>query len=165
VSDYEAGILTADRATAGFFEEAARASGKAKAVSNWIVNELNKVLNENKLSMKDTKATPQALVDLLAIIESGSITTASGKEVLAEAVLTGKAPRQIVADRGLAIVTDAGAIESAVDKVIASNAKAVADFKGGKDATIKFLVGQVMKETRGRVKAQQAEELLRKKLS
>jgi len=161
LSDYDARILTADRATADFFEAAARRA-RPKTVANWVVNEVNKVLNENKISMRESKASPDALVDLLATLEAGTITATVAKDVLAETILKGGAPAEIVRNRGLAVVTD---IEAIVDRVIAENSKPVADFKAGKDATMKFLVGQVMKATKGRAQAQQAEELLRKKLS
>jgi len=162
---YDAEILSSDRATADFFEAAARASGKPKAVANWIVNEVARVLNDRNRTMEETPLTPAALVEILGLLDAGVITSASAKDVLALAMETGRSPADLVRERGLATVTDEGAIERAVDSVIAANAKAVADFRGGKDSTIKFLVGQAMKETKGRIKAQAAEALLRKKLS
>jgi aspartyl-tRNA(Asn)/glutamyl-tRNA(Gln) amidotransferase subunit B len=164
VSEVEAVILVADRAAADFFEAAARMHAP-KAVSNWVINEVFRVLNVHKLSIREAKAGPATLVDLLRRLEAQEITAASAKEILEETLLTGKPPAEIVRDRGLAIVTDTGAIERAVDEVVAANAKVVADFKGGKDAALKFLIGQVMKKTGGRVKAPAVEELLRKKLS
>jgi len=160
----EASILVADRATADYYEAAAKTHAP-KTVSNWVINEVNRVLNEHKLSIREAKAGPATLVDLLRRLEAQEITAASAKAVLEETLLTGKAPAEIVRDRGLAIVTDTGAIERAVDDVVAANAKVVADFRGGKDAALKFLIGQVMKKTGGRVKAPAVEELLRKKLS
>ncbi len=165
VSDIEAGILTADRATADFFEDAVKRSDKAKVVTNWIINDVNRVLNEHKLSMKDSTTTAASLVDLLQLLDAGTITATSAKEILEDMILHGRAPADVVKDRGLAIVTDMKAIEEAVDKAIAENPKVVADFRSGKDAAMKFLVGQVMKAAKGRMKAPQAEELLRKKLS
>jgi aspartyl-tRNA(Asn)/glutamyl-tRNA(Gln) amidotransferase subunit B len=157
----EAGVLTAEKQIAAWFEAAVVAGGKAKPVANWMVNELARILNETKKPFGESKLAPAGLVEILALLDAGTITAASAKEVLAAAVESGCPPADIVKERGLAIVTDTGEIEKAVADVIAVNPKAVAD----KDATIKFLVGQVMKSTRGRVKATTAEELLRKHLA
>ncbi|HZN63467.1 MAG TPA: Asp-tRNA(Asn)/Glu-tRNA(Gln) amidotransferase subunit GatB [Planctomycetota bacterium] len=165
LGDYEANIISSDKATAAFFEAAARAAGKARTVANWVVNEIPRFLNEGNLTLETSKLTPAALVELLGLIDAGIVTVASAKEALAKSAETGRSPAEIVREGGMATVTDSGAIEKSVDAVIAANPKAVADFKGGKDSTIKFLVGQVMKATQGRVKAQAAEELLRRKLS
>jgi aspartyl-tRNA(Asn)/glutamyl-tRNA(Gln) amidotransferase subunit B len=165
LGDYESDILSGERTVAEFFESAAKAAGKAKSVANWVVNEIARILNERNLTLETSKLTSSALVEILGLIDAGIITVASAKDALARSAETGRAPADIVRESGLATVTDAGAIEKSVDEVLAANPKAVADFKGGKDSTIKFLVGQVMKATQGRVKAQAAEELLRKKLS
>ena len=165
LGDYEADLLSGDRAVAGFFEAAARSTGKAKTTANWVVNEVARILNERNLSLEASKLTPAALVEILGLIDAGVVTAASAKDVLAISAETGRAPADLVRERGLATVTDAASIGRTLDAVIAANPKAVADFQGGKDSTMKFLVGQVMKQTQGRVKAQAAEELLRKKLS
>lgn len=164
LGEYEADILAADRAIAAFFESAAKAAGKAKTVANWVVNDVARILNESGLTLETSKLIPAALVEILGLIDAGVVTVASARDALARSAGTGRAPADIIREGGMATVTDASAIEKTVDQVIAANPKAVADFKGGKDATIKFLVGQVMKATQGRVKAQAAEELLRKKL-
>ena len=165
LGEYEANIISSDKATAAFFEAAARAAGKAKTVANWVVNEIPRVLNERSLTLETSKLAPASLVELLGLIDAGIVTVASAKEALARSVETGRSPADIVRESGMATVTDSAAIEKAVDGVLAANPKAVADFKGGKDSTIKFLVGQVMKATQGRVKAQTAEDLLRKRLA
>jgi aspartyl-tRNA(Asn)/glutamyl-tRNA(Gln) amidotransferase subunit B len=165
LGESEADIIASDRAVAEFFEAAARAAGKAKAVANWVVNEIARILNERHLTLETSKLTPAALVEILGLIDAGVVTVASAKDALARSAETGRAPADIVREAGMATVTDAASIERTVDAIIAANSKAVADFKGGKDSTMKFLVGQVMKESKGRVKAQAAEELLRRKLS
>ena len=165
LGESEADIIASDRAVAEFFEAAARAAGKAKAVANWVVNEIARILNERHLTLETSKLTPAALVEILGLIDAGVVTVASAKDALARSAETGRAPADIVREAGMATVTDAASIERTVNEVISANAKAVADFKGGKDSTIMFLVGQVMKATKGRVKAQAAEELLRRKLA
>jgi aspartyl-tRNA(Asn)/glutamyl-tRNA(Gln) amidotransferase subunit B len=165
LSDYDAKVLSFDRAMADFFEEAAKLSGKPKPVANWLVNELNKILNEKKIDMAAVKTTPGALVELIGLVDSGKLTGASAKEVFAEIVETGKAPADVVAAKGLAKIADTGALEGAAKAAIAANPKAVADFKGGKEAALKSLLGGIMKQTKGQADPKLAEEALRKLLS
>jgi aspartyl-tRNA(Asn)/glutamyl-tRNA(Gln) amidotransferase subunit B len=165
LSDYDARVLSADRAMADFFEAAARLSGKPKPVANWLVNELNKLLNERKLEMKDVRTTPEALVSLIGLVDSGTLTGASAKEVFSEMVARGCAPAEVVRERGLAKVADSGALEEAARKAVEANPKAASDFRGGKAAAIKSLLGGVMKLTQGRADPKLAEEILRRLLS
>ena len=163
LSEYDAKVLSFDRTMSDFFEAALKAGGKPKPVANWLVNELNKILNEKKLLMADVKATPQGLVELIALIESGAVTGGSAKEAFAEMVVDGKSPAQAVQGKGK--VADAGALEEAAKAAIAANPKSVADFKGGKEAAFKALLGGVMKITKGRADPKLAEETLRKLLA
>src|SRR5579862_259612 len=165
LSDYDAKVLSFDRAMADFFEDAAKSSGKPKPVANWLVNELNKILNEKKIEMSAVKATPTALVELIGLVEAGKLTGASAKEVFGEMVETGKAPADIVRSKGLEKIADSGAIEGAAKAAIAANPKAVTDFKGGKEAALKSLLGGIMKQTKGQADPRLAEEALRRLLS
>jgi aspartyl-tRNA(Asn)/glutamyl-tRNA(Gln) amidotransferase subunit B len=165
LTDYDAKVLAASRETSDFFERAAKLSGKPKPVANWLVNELNKILNERKLEMAQVKATPEGLVELIALVEAGTVTGATAKEVFAEMVGTGAPPAQVVQSKGLGKVSDAGAIEAAAKAAIEGNPKAAADFKAGKEAALKSLLGGVMKATKGRADPRLAEETLRKLLS
>ena len=148
-----------------FFEEAVRLSGKPKPVANWMANELNKILNEQKIGMAQVKATPPALVRLIALVEGGALTGASAKEVFAEMVGRGVDPDAVVREKGLAKVSDAGAIDEACRAAVSANPKAAGDFKAGKEAALKSLIGGVMKQTKGRADPKLAEEVLRKLLS
>jgi aspartyl-tRNA(Asn)/glutamyl-tRNA(Gln) amidotransferase subunit B len=165
LSDYDARVLSADRAMSDFFEAAARLSGKPKPVANWLVNELNKLLNERKLEMKEVRTTPEALVSLIGLVESGTLTGASAKEVFSEMVARGCPPLDVVKERGLAKVADSGALEEAARKAVEANPKAASDFRSGKAAAIKSLLGGVMKLTQGRADPKLAEEILRRLLS
>jgi aspartyl-tRNA(Asn)/glutamyl-tRNA(Gln) amidotransferase subunit B len=164
LGDYDARVLSFDRAMADFFEEAAKLSQKPKPVANWLVNELNKILNERKLEMAQVKATPAGLVELIGLVDSGQLTGASAKEVFSEMVEKGSAPATVVKEKGLAKVSDAGAIETAAKAAIAANPKAVTDFKAGKEAALKSLIGGIMKQTKGQADPKVAEEVLRKLL-
>lgn len=165
LSDYDAKVLSFDRGMSDFFEAALQAGGKPKPVANWLVNELNKILNEKKLLMADVKVTPKGLVELVALVESGAVTGGSAKEVFAEMVASGQAPAAVVAAKGLGKVSDAGALEEAAKAALAANPKSVADFKAGKEAAFKALLGGVMKITKGRADPKLAEDVLRKLLS
>ncbi|MFN3487449.1 MAG: hypothetical protein ACK44W_18435, partial [Planctomycetota bacterium] len=121
LSDYDARILAGDRAMADFFEEAARLSGKPKPVANWLVNELNKILNDRKIPTEAVKATPKGLVELLGLVESGALTGASAKEVFLEMVERGTAPADVMRERGLARVTRAEDLEAAARAAIEAN--------------------------------------------
>ena len=165
LSDYDAKVLSFDRAMADFFEEAAKLSGKPKPVANWLVNELNKILNEKKLEMSAVKTTPKALVDLITLVDAGQLTGASAKTVFLEMVEGGRAPADVVKEKGLTKVSDSGALEEAAKAAIAANPKAVADFKAGKEAAFKSLIGGIMKQTKGQADPKKAEEVLRKLLS
>jgi len=165
LSEYDAKVLSFDRAMADFFEEAAKLSGKPKPVANWLVNELNKVLNEKKIEMSAVKMSPKSLVELIALVEGGKLTGASAKEVFADIVESGKAPADVVQAKGLAKIADSGAIEGAAKAAIAANPKAVADFRSGKEAALKSLIGGIMKQTKGQADPKLAEEALRKLLS
>jgi len=163
LSDYDAKVLSFDRAMADFFEQAAKVSGKPKPVANWLVNELNKILNEKKLEMSAVKATPKGLSRLIELVESGQLTGSSAKETFADMVEKGISPDDVLKEKGK--IGDAGALEEAAKAAIAAGPKAVADFKAGKDAALKSLIGGIMKLTKGRADPKLAEEVLRKLLS
>jgi len=157
--DYDAGVLVADKAVADYYEATAKESGHPKAASNWIMTEIL------RHPIGDVKITPQALAGLIKLVEAKTINMPTAKEVFAVMFEKGGDPESIVKDKGLAQVNDSGAIESLADQVIADNAKVAQDFRSGKEAALKFLVGQVMKLSKGKANPQMAEEMLRKKLS
>jgi aspartyl-tRNA(Asn)/glutamyl-tRNA(Gln) amidotransferase subunit B len=165
LSDYDAKVLSFDRAMANFFEEAAKISGKPKPVANWLVNELNKILNEKKLDMSAVKMTPSALADLIALVEARKVTGANAKEVFADIVESGKAPADVVREKGFEVIEDSGALEEACKAAIAAAPKAVTDFKAGKEAALKSIIGGVMKVTKGKADPKKVEEILRRLLS
>ncbi|MBI2899355.1 MAG: Asp-tRNA(Asn)/Glu-tRNA(Gln) amidotransferase subunit GatB [Planctomycetes bacterium] len=164
LSEYDARVLTGSRAMADFFDRAAKRLNP-KTAANWLGNEVNKVLNEKKIELESSPLSPESLVQLVRLVETGAITATTAKELLPDLLMRGGSPEQIVAARGLAQVSDAGALEAAAANAIAANPKAVADFRGGKEATLKFLIGQVMREMKGRANPKGAEEALRKLLA
>jgi len=163
VPAYDAGVLSADRDIADFFEAAAVASNP-KAVSNWIMTEVLRVLTERETVLSALPLTPVALGALVGLVEAGTINMTGAKDVFEVLVDSGGDPATIVRDRGLAQVSDAGAIETLADQAIAGNPQSVADYRGGKKAALQFLVGQVMRQSRGKANPPMVMEMLKSKL-
>jgi aspartyl-tRNA(Asn)/glutamyl-tRNA(Gln) amidotransferase subunit B len=170
VTDYslerrDVDVLTATKAMADWFETAAKAyAGDAKKIVNWVIADLFGLLNEAGIELTDSKIAPEQLAALVRLIDDGSISGKQGKVVLQAMFETGDDPGKIAEERGLQQVSDEGAIESAVDEAIAENEDAAAKVRAGNLGTIGFLVGQVMKKTKGQANPGMVNELLRKKL-
>ncbi len=166
LGEYEADILASDNATMKFFEKTVGAGANPKKAANWLVNQIQRILNEGKKLIAEKFIKPESLAWTLRLVDEGKVTASSAFEGLSISVQTGQPIDEdaFLKQYGLLALSDVE-FSAIAETVIAANAKAVADFKGGKDSTMKFLVGQVMRATQGRVKAQEAEELLRRKLS
>ncbi|WP_284644270.1 Asp-tRNA(Asn)/Glu-tRNA(Gln) amidotransferase subunit GatB [Paenibacillus silviterrae] len=147
---YDAEVITSSMKVADFFEESLNYTKDAKAVANWIMGDLLGYLNANNLELSDVKITGQGLGEMIGLMEKGTISSKIAKTVFKSMLETGKAPQQIVEEQGLVQISDEGAIKAVVEQVVANNPQSVADFKAGKDKAIGFLVGQVMKETKGK---------------
>ncbi|MFN0096903.1 MAG: Asp-tRNA(Asn)/Glu-tRNA(Gln) amidotransferase subunit GatB [Dehalococcoidia bacterium] len=170
LSDYEAASLTEDRLRADYFD-AARAAipgepvRAAKLAANWVLGEVLRWQNTTGRSLDDLPVTPVALAGLIGLVESGTITGQVAKDVFEKMAATGKDAAAIVEADGLAQISGDADLIAIIQKVVAANEKAVADFHAGKEASIKFLIGQVMRETRGRANPQVAQTLLTAELS
>jgi aspartyl-tRNA(Asn)/glutamyl-tRNA(Gln) amidotransferase subunit B len=161
---YDAKILCADRALADWFEATAQHYKDYKRLSNWFLGELMRLLNEEGGSLSTLRFTPTQLGALLTAVEQGQVSANAGKEVLGEMFRTGKEPEAIIQERGLAQVSDAGAVEAVVDEVLAKNASEVEKYKAGKKNLYGFFVGQAMKAMKGKGNPALVNELLKKKL-
>ncbi len=164
VSPYDAGVLANDLELARYFEAAAKNARKPKNVANWILNDLQRALGAANRTINDCPIPPEALDELVNLIESGKISGKQGKEVFAEMFASGKSVAAIVDEKGIEQLSDTGAIEAICDQVIAANAKPAADFKAGNAASLNFLKGQVMKLSKGKANPQLAGEILERKL-
>ena len=162
--EYDAGVLTADRAVADFFEQAAAASGNPKAASNWTMGEVLRALSESEKTLADTPLTPKALGELIQLLDAKTINQPAAKEVFQVLFDKGGSPADIVKEKGLAQVSDQGALDGFAQQAIAANPKVVEDYRGGKQAALMFLVGQVMKFSRGKANPGLAAETLKKML-
>ncbi len=170
LNEYDASLLTAARSTADYFEQVvgtrelsgARQQAFAKEAANWINGELARLLNApgGESDVRDTKVTPGHLASLIEMFQERKISNAVAKQALVESFKSGADPARIVAERGLLAVSDADELLPVVEQALRDNPRAVEDYLGGKETAVRFLVGQVMKATRGRADASVAAELL-----
>ena len=164
VSPYDAGVLANDLELARYFEAAAKGAKKPKNIANWILNDLQNALGGAGKTIDDCPIPPEALDELVNLIDSGKISGKQGKEVFAEMFATGRSAAAIVKEKGIEQLSDVSAIEAFCDEVIAANPKPVADFKRGNVASLNFLKGQVIKLSKGKANPQLAGEILERKL-
>ncbi len=163
LSAYDAGVLTSARPLADYFESVVKHGAAPKKASNWIQSELLARV-DNPENVGSFTVKPEMLTALLALIDDDTISGKIAKAVFDEMVRTGADPSDIVRERGLVQLTDMGAIESIIDRVIAENPESVADYKSGKERALKFLMGQAMKESKGKANPRIVNDLLLKKL-
>jgi aspartyl-tRNA(Asn)/glutamyl-tRNA(Gln) amidotransferase subunit B len=165
ITPYDAGVLTATRALANYFEAVVKAGVPAKAAANWLSVELLRRLKDADKDISECPVEPPALAELLAKIDKGEITAASGKKVFAAMFETGKRAGDIIAAEGLAQISDTSAIEKVAREVIARNSDNLAKYRSGNEGVFKFFVGQVMRETRGQANPQAVNEILKRLLA
>jgi aspartyl-tRNA(Asn)/glutamyl-tRNA(Gln) amidotransferase subunit B len=164
VSLYDAAVLANDLELARYFEVAAKGAKKPKNVANWILNDLQNALSAAGKGINDCPIPPEALDELVNLIDSGKISGKQGKEVFAQMFATGRSSTAIVKEKGIEQLSDVSAIEKLCDEVIVANPKPVADFKAGNVASLNFLKGQVIKSSKGKANPQLVGEILEKKL-
>jgi aspartyl-tRNA(Asn)/glutamyl-tRNA(Gln) amidotransferase subunit B len=164
LSAYDARLLCAERPMADLFEAAAKHYGDAKKLANWCSGELLRLMNEASQSAASLKFSASELAALLRAIDQGTLSANAGKEVLGEMFRTGKAPDAVIAEKGLAQVNDAGAVQALIDEVLAKNPGEVASYRAGKKQVWGFFIGQVMRALKGKGNPQLVNELLKKKL-
>jgi len=160
LAPYDAGLLTEDPAVAEFFEGCVRQFPEAKAVSNWIVGELFRLLNVSGGAVGALKVSPGQLAELLKLVESGKINISTAKAVFEEMFESGRPAEEIIAESDLTQISDADELSDVVYRVLSANPDAVADYLEGKTQSLRFLVGQVMKDTRGKANPQMVTRLL-----
>jgi aspartyl-tRNA(Asn)/glutamyl-tRNA(Gln) amidotransferase subunit B len=163
--EHDADFLTSEKAYAEWFEQAVNHGCKPKLASNWMMGELMKLLNEAGKTIEETNIKPAAFAELLKLIDAGTISGKIAKIVFEEMFSTGKDPKEIVAEKGLLQISDESAIEKAVDEIIAKHQKEAERFRAGEEKLLGFIVGQVMKATKGKANPQMLNDLIRKKLS
>jgi len=170
---YDANLVTSSKSIADYFEacvklntkaQGERVEKRAKAVSNWLLGDFTRLLHATDTEIDNTRVSPQLLVEMLDLIDKGTLSGAAAKTVFEEMFHSGRRASEIVAERGLTQISDAQEMDGIVAQVIATNPQAVADFKKGKEQALTFLVGQVMRQTKGRANPSLVNKLLKEKL-
>ena len=159
LSEKDAKLLTASKYLSNLFEGALAICGNAKAVANWILSDISRILNEKELEPENVPFTAEQLAKMIELIDKGTISSAIAKKVLTELFENPKDPEVIIKEKGWIQISDEGAIKEVVMKILENNPQSVADFKGGKDKALGFLVGQAMKETKGKANPQMLNKL------
>jgi len=164
LSSYDAGLLTEDRFEADFFESAVGAGADAKQTANWLVGDVRRFLERHQISLAQSRLQPAALAALIVAVRTDQVSGKAAKEVCEVLITSGGEPDDIIRERGLAQVSDAGAVARMVDDAIAAHPESVASYKSGKAKALEFLVGQIMKASRGKAKIDVVRELLKERL-
>lgn len=165
IPEYDAVLISGSRPLADYFESVlAVYDGPAKVVANWIMGEFLRLINQRKIEIREAKISPERFAALLKLIDKGQISASAAKEVLEEAFDTGEDPNDIVERRGLKQISDQDELAAIVDKVIEANPRAVEDIRSGNHKAIGFVVGQVMRETRGQANPKVVNQLIRERL-
>ncbi len=163
--EYDAKFITSSKHLSDLFDEAIAICNNPKSVSNWIMSEISKIINENDIDYSEIPFSGEQLGELISFIDKDIISTSIAKKVLEDMYKTNKSPKQIIEEKGLVQITDEGAIKEIVIKVLEKNPKSVEDYKAGKDKALGFIVGQVMKESRGKANPGTVNKLILEELN
>ncbi|MBR2039737.1 MAG: Asp-tRNA(Asn)/Glu-tRNA(Gln) amidotransferase subunit GatB, partial [Phascolarctobacterium sp.] len=161
---YDASIIVSTKAMAEYFDEAVKTAKDAKGVSNWLLGDVSAYLNNEGISISEFKVSPANLAELVNLTKEGVLSSKLAKKVFTEMLKEDKSPKALVKELGLEQVSDEGAIMQFVEEAIAENPQSVADFKAGKDRAIGFLVGQIMKKSKGKANPGMVQKMLKEKL-
>jgi len=162
--EHDATLLTADKKHANYYEECVKLYNQPKIVSNWVLNELMALMSNTKQTIDDCKITPELFAGMMKLIDNGTISGKIAKTVYEEMFNTGQTAESIVKEKGLVQITDESEIIKVVEQIIAENPNTVQDYKNGKKNSIGFLVGQIMKATKGKANPQLVNKILAEKL-
>ncbi|MEG1409929.1 MAG: Asp-tRNA(Asn)/Glu-tRNA(Gln) amidotransferase subunit GatB [Terrisporobacter sp.] len=165
LSEKDAHIIVGSKTLAKFYEEVVSMGGNPKTVSNYILGDLLRLLNSNNMEAEDIRISPKNLVDLIKIIEDGKISNTAGKDVFKEMFINDKEPAIIIEEKGLSQISSSDEIEKIVLEVLENNPKSIEDFKAGKTKAVGYLMGQVMKASKGKINPQVAKQMIEGKLS
>ena len=163
--EYDAGILTSSRSLAAYFEACVKLYPQPKTVSNWVMGELLRELNQAGTDAADSPVSPERLISLLTLVDHGTISLKVARDIFPEVYRSGKEPAQIVQEKGLTQVSDEGALKSLIAEVLAKNPSQVEQYKSGKQQVLGFLVGQLMKASGGKANPGKVNEMLRSALA
>ncbi|MDR2861814.1 MAG: Asp-tRNA(Asn)/Glu-tRNA(Gln) amidotransferase subunit GatB [Syntrophobacterales bacterium] len=161
---YDAGVLTADKSLAEYYEAVVKACQKPKTAANWVMGDIMRLINDEKMDIKNCPISPASMGEMITLIEDGTISGKMAKDIFGEMYQTGKAPKTIIAAKGISQINDEESLVQAIDAVIQANAAQLEQYRSGKDKLFGFFIGQVMKMTQGKANPQVLNDLMRKKL-
>jgi aspartyl-tRNA(Asn)/glutamyl-tRNA(Gln) amidotransferase subunit B len=164
LSPHDAGVLCETRALSEFFEAAAAVHAEAGPVAHWVLRDLLRALGERQKELEHAALRPEALADLVHLVEQGRLSPRSAQALLPELLESGGDPEALVRERGLEAVSDAGVLEQAVDAVLAEHPADAARYRAGEEKVLNFLMGQVMKRTRGKASPGSVREILLRRI-
>src|SRR5699024_3019636 len=164
LSEYDAGVLTSSKQMDDFFETTADAGSDKKLAANWLMGDLSAYMNKHLKELDELPITPEGLAKMVQLIEDGTISSKIAKKVFAELVENGGDPEKIVKDKGLVQISDEGQLKEIISEVLDNNEQSVTDYKGGKGKALGFLVGQVMKATKGQANPPMVNKILKEEL-
>ncbi len=159
LSEKDSNSITASKYLSDFFEKAGEIANDYKSVCNWLNSDIARILNEKEMEPEEIPFTAEELAEMVTLINKGTISTSIGKKVLDELFENPRMPSKIIEEKGWVQISDEGAIKEVVLKVLAENAQSVADYKAGKDRALGFLVGQAMKQTKGKANPKMLNEM------
>ena len=165
MSEKDANALTSSKAYSDIFEKAGALCKNYKAVCNWLTSDIARILNEKEMEPDQIPFTAENLAELVELIDKGTISTSIGKKVLEELFENPRSPKQIIEEKGLVQISDENQIKKVVEEILANNSQSVADYKAGKDRALGFLVGQAMKQTKGKANPKMLNEMFLKELN
>ena len=165
LSEKDANLLTASKYLSNLFEAASSICGNHKAVANWLLSDVSKILNEKEIEADNIPFTAEQLAKMIMLIDKGTISSAIGKKVIVELFENPMDPEEIIKEKGWIQISDEGAIKEVVLKIIEANPQSVSDYKAGKDKAVGFLVGQAMKETKGKANPQMLNKMFIEELN
>jgi len=162
--EYDSSVLTSEKPLADYFEETAKLCNDYKSISNWIMGDISKYLNENKISISEFNLSPENLGILINLVAKNTINNKIAKDILTELIEKNVNPEIIVKEKNLVQISDSSALDGIIDKVLQSNSTEVEKYLSGKESVIGFLVGQIMRESKGKANPQMVNSALKQKL-
>ena len=165
MSEKDANLITSSKYLSDLFEEAIQVCNNPKAVNNWIISDISRILNETEMEPIEIPFDAKQLGKLVILIDKGTISSSIGKKVLTELFENPRDPEQIIKEKDWIQISDEGAIKKVVLKILEANPQSIADYKGGKDKALGFLVGQAMKETKGQANPQMLNKMFLEELN
>jgi aspartyl-tRNA(Asn)/glutamyl-tRNA(Gln) amidotransferase subunit B len=163
--EYDAQVITASKDLSDYFERCVQSFDQPKTVSNWVMGELLRELNQSGTAVADSPVTPGRLVELLKLVERGTISLKAAREIFPEIYRSGKSPEELVRERGITQVSDETALGALIDEILEAHPAQVAQYRGGKQQVLGFFVGQIMKASAGKANPGKLSELLKKRLA